>query len=106
MSKAFDDFLSKHGIAQQTSSSYRPQQNGLAERVNRTIVEMVWSTIHAQRFGHEFWVEAVCNAMYMRNRCPTKAVDGKTPEEAWSGRMLHIFQMRVFGCLAYAKVPD
>ena len=106
ISKAFDDFLSKHGIARQNSSPYTPQQNGVAERANRTIVEMARSMIHAQRLGHEFWAEAVCNAVYVRNRCPTKAVEGKTPEEAWSGRMPHVSHMRVFGCVAYAKVPD
>ena len=106
ISKAFDDFLSKNGIARQNSSPYTPQQNGVAERANRTIVEMARSMIHAQRLGHEFWAEAVCNAVYVRNRCPTKAVEGKTPEEAWSGRMPHVSHMRVFGCVAYAKVPD
>src|SRR5450631_1333284 len=106
ISKAFDDFLSKHGIARQNSSPYTPQQNGVAERANRTIVEMARSMIHAQRLGHEFWAEVVCNAVYVRNRCPTKAVEGMTPEEAWSGRMPHVSHMRVFGCVAYAKVPD
>jgi hypothetical protein len=106
VSKTFDDFLSKHGIARQNSSPYTPQQNGVAERANRTIVEMTRSMIHAQRLGHEFWAEAVCNAVYVRNWCPTKAVEGKTPEEAWSGRMPHVSHMRVFGCEAYAKVPD
>ena len=88
--KAFDDFLSKHGIARQNSVPYTPQQNRVAERANRTIVEMARSMIHAQRFGHEFWAEAVCNAVYVRNRCSTKAVKGKSLEEAWSGRMPHI----------------
>ena len=62
--------------------------------------------IHAQRLGHEFWTEAVCNAAYVRNRCPTKAVEGMTPKEAWSERMLHVSHMRMFGCVAYAMVPD
>jgi len=63
ISKAFDDFLSKHDIAQDTSSPYTPQQNDVAERANRTIVEMARSLI---------WPEVVCNAVYMRNRCPTR----------------------------------
>jgi predicted metal-binding protein len=62
--------------------------------------------IHAQRLGDEFWAEAVCNAVYVRNWCPTKADEGMTPEEAWSERMPHVSHMRVFGCVAYAKVPD
>ena len=60
ISKAFDDYLSKHGVARQTSSPYTPQQNGVAERANRTIVEMARSMIHANGVGHEFRAEAVC----------------------------------------------
>ena len=62
--------------------------------------------IHTQHLGHEFWAEAVCNAVYVRNRCTTKAVEGKTLDEAWSGMMPHVSHMLVFGCMAYAKVPD
>ena len=106
ISKAFDDFLSKNGIARQNSSPYTPQQNGVAERANRTVVEMARSMIHAQCLGHEFWAEAVCNAVYVRNRCPTKAVEGKTArgsvEREDAARLAHA---RV-GCVAYAKVPD
>ena len=79
VSKVFDDFLSKHSIARQTSSPYMPQQNSMAKQANQTIVEMAWSMIHFQRLGHEFWAEAICNTMYVHNKCPTKGVDGKTP---------------------------
>jgi hypothetical protein len=48
----------------------------------------------------------VVTAAYIRNRCPTQALEGMTPEEAWSGKRPCISHMRVFGCLAYAKVPD
>ena len=62
--------------------------------------------IHSQGLGQEFWAEAVCNAAYTRNRCPTRVMSGMTPEEAWSGKKLSISHLRVFGCIAYAKVPD
>ena len=65
---------------EQTSSHSTPQQNMVAERTNQTIVEMAWSMTHAQRLGHEFWVEGVCNAVYVRNRCPTKAMEGMMPK--------------------------
>ena len=67
---------------------------------------MARSMIHAQRLGHEFLAEAVCNAVYLLNRCPTKAVEGKMPEEAWNGLMSHVSHTRVFDCLASAKMPD
>ena len=81
VSKAFDNFLTKHGIARQNSSPYTLQQNGVAERANRTIVEMMWSMIHVQRLGQKFWAEAVCSAVYLCNRYSTKAVEDKTPKK-------------------------
>ena len=105
-SKAFKRFLQAHGIKRQLSTPYTPQQNGVAERANRTIVEMARSMLHHQNLNKNLWAEAVVTAVYTRNRCPTSALVGKTPEEAWSGKRPTITHMRVFGCIAYAKVPD
>ena len=54
VSKTFDDFLSKHDIARQNLSSYMPQQNGVAEQTNCTIVEMAQFMNHPQRLYHKF----------------------------------------------------
>jgi len=105
ISKPFKRFLKDHGIEKQTSTPYTPQQNGVAERANRTIVEMARSMLHAQKLHKSYWAEAVANAVYTRNRCPTRALESMTPEEAWSGRMPCVAHMRVFGCTAYAMVP-
>jgi hypothetical protein len=48
----------------------------------------------------------VVNAVYTRNRCPTSALQGMTPQQAWTGMKPSISHMRIFGCIAYAKVPD
>jgi transposase InsO family protein len=66
----------------ETSRPYRPQQNGVAERTSLTIVEMARNMIHTQKLNKSFWVEAVMNAIYTRNRCPTRALERMTPEEA------------------------
>ena len=95
-----------HGIAEETSTPYRPQQNEVAERANRTVVEMARSMIHAQKLDKSFWSEAVVNTVYTRNRCPTRALEHMTPEEAWSGWKPSVANMRVFGCLVYAVVLD
>jgi len=50
-----------------------------------------------------FWGEAVVTAVYILNRSPTKALDGRTPYEAWHGRKPAVSHLRVFGCLAFAK---
>jgi hypothetical protein len=106
ISRGFQGFLKAHGIEKQTSTPYRPQQNGVAERANRTLVEMSRSMLHAQNFKKSLWAEAVVNAAYTRNRCPSRALFSITLEEAWSGRKPCISHMRVFGCIAYAMVPD
>jgi hypothetical protein len=106
ISKGFQGFLKAHGIEKQTSTPYRPQQNGVAQRANRTLVEMVRSMLHAQNLKKSLWAEAVVNAAYTRNRCPSRTLPSITPEEAWSRRKPCISHMHVFGCITYAMVPD
>jgi len=85
---------------------YSPQQNGVAECANRTIMECARSMILAQGLDLEFWGEAMNTAVYIKNRCPTKVLNSKTPQEVWSGRKPDVFHLRVFGCKAFAHVPD
>jgi hypothetical protein len=107
VSKKFEAFLAECGIQRQTSAPYSPQQNGVAKRANRTIMECARSMILAQGLGLEFWGEAMNMAVYIKNRCPTKALDSKTLQEAWSGRKPDVSHLRVFGCKAFADdVPD
>ncbi len=67
---------------------------------------MARSMLHAQNLKKSLWAEAVVNAAYTRNRCPSRALPSITPKEAWSGRKPCISHMRVFGCITYAMVPD
>ncbi len=97
MSKKFDAFLAECEIQRHTSAPYSPQQNGVAERANRTIMECARSMILAQGLGLEFWGEAMNTAVYIKNQCQPKALDSKTPQEAWSGRKLDVSHLRVFG---------
>ena len=54
-----------------------------------------------------FWAEAISAASYVRNRLPTSALkEGETPYERWHGRKPDVSHFRVFGCMAYAHVPD
>jgi len=64
-----------------------PQQNGVAERANRTIVECARTMLHAQGLGKELWGEAVVTATYLKNRSPAKSLkDNRTPFEVWTGK--------------------
>jgi len=74
------------GISRQLTIRHTPQQNGVAERKNRTIVEMARSMLKGKELPNSFWAEAVSSAVYILNRSPTKAVRDKTPFEAWHGR--------------------
>jgi hypothetical protein len=62
--------------------------------------------ILAQGLGLEFWGKAVNTTVYIKNQCPTKALDSKTPQKAWSGKKPDVSRLRVFGCKAFAHVPD
>jgi transposase InsO family protein len=105
MSKAFTAFLESQGILHQTTAPYSPQQNGVAERANRTLVESARSMLHARNMAYEFWGEAVSTAAYLRNRNCTKAIKDMTPEEAWSGSKPDVSHLRIFGTRAFVHVP-
>jgi hypothetical protein len=68
VSRKFDDFLHECGIERQTSAPF-----------NVTIMECARSMIRAQGLDLEFWAETMNTAIYIKNRCPTKALDSKTP---------------------------
>jgi hypothetical protein len=106
VSKKFDTFLAECGIQRQTSAPYSPQQNVVAKRANRSIMECARKMIFAQGLELEFCGEAVNTTVYIKNRCPTKALDSKTPQEAWSGRKPDVSHLRAFGCKAFARVPN
>lgn len=67
-SQEFIKFLEEAGIQKQLTVSYTPQQNGVAERRNRTLLEMVRSMLKAQGMPNKFWSEAVFTATYLQNR--------------------------------------
>ncbi|GMJ05590.1 hypothetical protein HRI_004228200 [Hibiscus trionum] len=104
--KLFEDFCKEHGIIHQLTVRYTPQQNGVAERKNRTILDMARSMIKGKHLPRNFWAEVVRCAVYLLNRCPTKSVRNMTPDEAWSGKKPGIGNLKIFGCIAYAHVPE
>eukprot|EP00253_Pinus_taeda_P028517 PITA_28517 len=106
ISKEFLRFSRENGIHKQFTTRYTPQQNGVAERKNRTIMDMARSMLKAKHLPNDYWAEAIHCAVYILNRCPTKGVMNKVLEEAWSGRKQGVTHMNFFGCVAYAHIPD
>lgn len=98
----FQNFLKANGIRHQTTTPHSPQQNGVAERANRSIMEKARCLLQEAGLGKEFWAEAVNTAVYLKNRSPTIAVKGCTPEEKWTNKKVCLSHLRIFGCIAYA----
>lgn len=86
VNQAMKEFMNKEGIRHQTTVEYTPEQNGVAERCNRIIMEKARAMIEAANLDHRYWAEAVNASVYLKNRSPMKAVLNMTPEEAWTDR--------------------
>ena len=105
-SNNFAKFCAEKGISHEFTVPYCPQQNGVAERMNRTIMEGARSMLYQAKLPLEFWAEACSTAVYLHNRSPTTAVKDETPFERLFGRRPDISQLKVFGCVSYMHVPD
>jgi hypothetical protein len=101
----FEEFCKKCGIARQKTTPYTPQQNGVVERMNMTLMKKARSMLSNAGLGQEFWAEAVGTTCYLVNRSPSSVLDDKTPHEVWSGKKPSLQHLRVFGCDAYVHVP-
>jgi transposase InsO family protein len=66
-SHEFDSYLKEHGIKHQKSAPYVPEQNGIAERANRTIVERARCMLHEQNVDLGLWAEAISTSTYLKN---------------------------------------
>ena len=104
ISTEFTSCLTSEGIRHELTIPYTPQQNGVSERLNRTLVECVRTMLVDLSLPHRFWAEALATAVYLRNRSPTKALKGVTPLEAWSGTKPDVSFLRIFGWSTYAHV--
>ena len=105
MSAAFDDFLAEKGISRETSAPHTPQQNGLAERMNQSLLGGAKAMrIHAG-LSEGFWADAMMTASHVLNRSPRKGLGWKTPHELMFGRIPDVHYLRVFGCRAWVHIP-
>jgi hypothetical protein len=99
----FAKYLEENGIKAQYSMPGEPQQNGVAERHNRTLMDMVRSMLSYSTLSVELWMEALKTAAHILNCVPSKSVP-KTPYELWFGKKPSLNYLRVWGCLAEAKL--
>eukprot|EP00253_Pinus_taeda_P024984 PITA_24984 len=80
-SKEFDNYCKDTGIKRHNTTVYTPQQNGVVERMNRTLLERARSMLSNTNLQKELWTEAVATACYVINRSPSMVIGCKIPQE-------------------------
>ena len=106
ISEEFESILERNHIEHQFSVPYSPKQNGKAERMNRTLQDMVRCMLDQAKLPKSLWAEAVRTAAYLRNRLPTKVLQNGTPYEVWTGNHPKLDHLKVFGCVCYAHLSE
>src|SRR3954468_23068268 len=96
-----NEFLSEEGIRHQYSAAYTPQQNGVAERKNRTLMDMERSMLAEFKSPYNFGAEAISTAFHSSNRLYLRKILDKTPYEILTGNKPNIAYFRVFGCKCF-----
>ena len=96
----FKDHLLEQGILSQLSSPRTPQQNGVVERRNRTLLDMVRSMMSYSSLPISFWGYSLQIAIYILNVVPSMLIQ-KTPLELWNGHKPRLRHFRILGCLAH-----
>ena len=100
----FQKYLESNGIRHETCAPYTPEQNGVSERANRTLVESALSNLFDLDLPRDLWAEAVNTAVYVKNRINGKTTS-KTPFESWYLRKPDVSHFRIFGSYAYVHIP-
>jgi transposase InsO family protein len=104
-SKEFVSFCRDAGIKRELTTPYNPQQNGVAERKNRTIMEAMKTMIHDQDLLMHLWVEAARTTVYVQNKLSHSALGFKTLEEMFSGKKPKVSHLKIFGCPVFVHIP-
>lgn len=105
-SNEFKTFCEDVGIQRHYTAPYTPQQNGVVERRNRTVVAMERNCLKEMNLPSILWGEAIRHSVYILNKLPTRALSGQTPYEVWTGNRPHVDHIRVFECVSHMKIPS
>jgi transposase InsO family protein len=105
ISNEFEKYLESEGIIHQSSCPHTPQQNGVAERDNRTTVEAIRTELQAKQLPPYLWAAAASYTVYTQNRI-LQGDSILTPYEQWYGKKPDVSHLRAFGTPAYVHIPD
>jgi len=105
-SSEFNLYCEEAGIEHQFTAPYTPEQNGVSERRNRYIMEMVRCMLHEKNLPKMFWAEAANTAVFLQNRLPTKLLEEKTPFEVWYDNKPSLSFLKIFGSICFVHIPQ
>ena len=107
MGAEFQTYLKRKGVHHEVTNAGTPQENGVAERMNRTILEMTRSMLLESALPKSYWTFAVSYTQEVLNRLPSRALTMDiTPYEAYFGKKPSVEHLRIFGCSTYVHIPD
>lgn len=104
MSNEFKQYCKDHGISRQHTTKATPQQNPVAERLNRTLAEGVVAMLNQANLPIGFWGQAVLYLTHILNATPSSSVSESTSFQVWKGRKPDLTMYRTFGCRAYVHI--
>lgn len=104
--KDFTYLCVKEGIKREWTNPYNPQQNGVTERKNRTIVGAAKAMLYDQDLPRFLSAKACNTTVYIQNRTPHRALGKKTPKGVFTGKKLEVSDLRIFGSMTYCHKPD
>ena len=105
VSHDFQAYLQRKGIVSQRSCPYTPQQNGVAERKNRHLLDMVRTLLLQSSVPPRFWVEALSTAVYLINRLPSQQLGFDSPYYRLFGVHPNYHMLHTFGCVCFVHLP-
>jgi transposase InsO family protein len=104
-SKDFVNFCKDVRIKRELTTPYNPQQNGVVERENRTIMEAVKTMIHDQDLPMHLWEKTTRTTVYVQNKLSHSALGFKTPKDMLSGKKPKVSHLKIFGCPVFVHIP-
>jgi hypothetical protein len=106
LSAEFDQYLLDQGITRQLTIHDSPQQNGIAECLNCTLVEHARAMLLAKNLPKFLWAEAINYATWLKNHLPSRAIPGHTPYELVHHTKPNLALAREFGTAVYVFLQD
>ena len=101
----FQQYLKDKGIWHEMTTPDTPQHNGVAEQMNWTLLDKVWAMLSDAALPETYWYDAICYATHIHNVTLMQALNGMTPNEAWSRNKPDVSDIRIFRLHAFMHVP-